>query len=226
MAPPRASATTGRSATRRSTSGPVPRRSGRSCATSPAARRTPPRRRRCGTSPSRPPWPRPSWRTGSCPGAYHRVAFHRADGDRCSIETTRPELLPACVALVAHPDDERYASSVGTTVTHPGVRGRGAGLAHPLAEPDKGTGIAMVLHVRRPHRRAPGGGSCSCRPGSVIGRDGRLLAETARLDRRRRRRDVRPAGRARRSQARDAVVDAAARARRPASASPSRPSAR
>ena len=41
-------------------------------------------------------------------GAYHRVAFHRPDGQKVFIETTRPELLPACVALVAHPDDERY----------------------------------------------------------------------------------------------------------------------
>ncbi len=45
------------------------------------------------------------------PAAYHRVSFHKPDGGRGStieIETTRPELLPACVALVAHPDDARY----------------------------------------------------------------------------------------------------------------------
>src|SRR3712207_6215221 len=41
------------------------------------------------------------------PGAYHRISFHTADGP-VFIETTRPELIPACVALVAHPDDERY----------------------------------------------------------------------------------------------------------------------
>ena len=39
------------------------------------------------------------------PSAYHRVAFHRPDGEPVFIETTRPELLPACVALVAHPDE-------------------------------------------------------------------------------------------------------------------------
>jgi len=42
------------------------------------------------------------------PGAYHRIAFHRSGGEPIYIETTRPELLPACVALVAHPDDKRY----------------------------------------------------------------------------------------------------------------------
>ncbi|MEY2737942.1 MAG: valine--tRNA ligase, partial [Actinomycetota bacterium] len=41
------------------------------------------------------------------PSAYHRLGFNGPDG-KIFIETTRPELLPACVALVAHPDDERY----------------------------------------------------------------------------------------------------------------------
>ncbi|MCL2667199.1 MAG: valine--tRNA ligase, partial [Micrococcales bacterium] len=52
------------------------------------------------------------------PGSYHRVAFHGPDGP-VHIETTRPELLPACVALVAHPDDERYQPLFGTTVRSP-----------------------------------------------------------------------------------------------------------
>ena len=41
-------------------------------------------------------------------GAYHRISFHGPDGRAVFVETTRPELLAACVALVAHPDDERY----------------------------------------------------------------------------------------------------------------------
>src|SRR3712207_1829642 len=52
------------------------------------------------------------------PGAYHRVAFHGPSGP-VFIETTRPELLPACVALVAHPDDERYQPLFGKTVRTP-----------------------------------------------------------------------------------------------------------
>ncbi len=53
------------------------------------------------------------------PAAYHRIAFRAADGTAVPVETTRPELLPACVALVAHPDDDRYRALVGTEVTSP-----------------------------------------------------------------------------------------------------------
>jgi len=77
------------------------------------------------------------------PGAYHRVAYHRTDGAPVHIETTRPELIPAVVALIAHPDDERYADLFGTTVTSPLFGVEVPVLAHPLAEMDKGAGIAM-----------------------------------------------------------------------------------
>jgi valyl-tRNA synthetase len=73
------------------------------------------------------------------PGAYHRLRF-----DDIEIETTRPELLPACVALVAHPDDERYAARFGTTVHTPLFGVEVPVLAHPLADPEKGSGIAMI----------------------------------------------------------------------------------
>jgi valyl-tRNA synthetase len=79
------------------------------------------------------------------PGAYHRFAFRPADGgEPVTIETTRPELLPACVALVCAPDDERYAALVGTTVTSPLFGVEVPVHAHELAQRDKGTGIAMV----------------------------------------------------------------------------------
>ena len=60
------------------------------------------------------------------------------------IETTRPELLAACVALVAHPDDERYQPLFGTTVRTPLFDVEVPVLAHPLAQKDKGSGIAMI----------------------------------------------------------------------------------
>ena len=78
------------------------------------------------------------------PGAYHRLVFHTGHGGDVQIDTTRPELLAACVALVAHPDDARYRPLVGTTVTTPLFGARVPVLAHQLADPDKGTGIAMV----------------------------------------------------------------------------------
>jgi valyl-tRNA synthetase len=79
------------------------------------------------------------------PAAYHDIAFPRSDGEGdIVISTTRPELLVACVALVAHPDDERYRDLFGTTVTTPIFEVEVPILAHPLAQPDKGTGIAMI----------------------------------------------------------------------------------
>ncbi len=78
------------------------------------------------------------------PGHYHRVAFAKPDGGTIEIETSRPELLPACVALVAHPDDERYKPLFGTTVTTPVFGVEVPVLAHHLAQADKGTGIAMI----------------------------------------------------------------------------------
>ena len=78
------------------------------------------------------------------PAAYHRVSFHKPDGGTVEIETTRPELLPACVALVAHPDDERYQHLFGSTVTTPLFGVEVPVLAHHLAQIDKGSGIAMI----------------------------------------------------------------------------------
>jgi valyl-tRNA synthetase len=80
------------------------------------------------------------------PGAYHRLRFQRVGDEPGSvdIETTRPELLAACVALVAHPDDERYRSLFGTEVVTPLFGVRIPVMAHELADPEKGSGIAMV----------------------------------------------------------------------------------
>jgi valyl-tRNA synthetase len=76
------------------------------------------------------------------PGHYHRIAFHAADGP-VHVETTRPELIPSCVALIAHPEDERYQRLFGTTVRTPLFGVEVPVLAHPAVEMDKGAGIAM-----------------------------------------------------------------------------------
>ena len=77
-------------------------------------------------------------------GHYYRLAFRGPDGIAVPVATTRPELLPGCVALVAHPDDQRYAALAGAAVTTPLLRVPVPVLTHPLADPAKGTGIAMV----------------------------------------------------------------------------------
>ncbi|GAA4733067.1 valine--tRNA ligase [Nocardioides endophyticus] len=115
-------------------------------------------------------------------GAYHRVAFHTQptdgrDGEPVYIETTRPELIPSVVALIAHPDDERYQALFGTTVTSPVFGVEIPVRAHPAAEMDKGAGIAMCCtfgdltdvtwwrELDLPVR-------------TLIGRDGRMSRET------------------------------------------------
>ncbi len=78
-------------------------------------------------------------------GTYYRIEFERQDGGAAvEIETSRPELIPACVALVAHPSDGRYASLLGSRVVTPLFRVPVPVVAHELADPDKGTGIAMI----------------------------------------------------------------------------------
>ena len=111
------------------------------------------------------------------PGATHRVRFGGVDGaPDIVIETTRPELIPACVALVAHPDDARFRDRFGREVTTPLFGVRVPVVAHRLADPEKGTGIAMICtfgdvtdvvwwrELRLPTR-------------SVMGRDGRLVPD-------------------------------------------------
>ena len=80
------------------------------------------------------------------PGAYHRIRFEVADapGTFVEIDTTRPELIPACVALVAHPDDPKFRDLFGKDVITPLFGARVPIKAHALADPEKGTGIAMI----------------------------------------------------------------------------------
>jgi valyl-tRNA synthetase len=117
------------------------------------------------------------------PGAYHKLAFHRTNGDPdlgdtdLLIDTTRPELLASCVAMVAHPDDPRYQPLFGTTVRTPLFEVEVPILAHHLADPEKGTGVAMICtfgdttdvtwwrELNLPSR-------------ALIGFDGRMAAET------------------------------------------------
>jgi valyl-tRNA synthetase len=110
------------------------------------------------------------------PGAYHRLRFHAPDGVPVYVETTRPELLPACVALVAHPDDERYAALVGRTVRTPVFGVEVPVRTHPLVDPTKGTGIAMVCTFGD-LADVTWWRELQLETRVVIGRDGRLLPE-------------------------------------------------
>lgn len=80
------------------------------------------------------------------PGAFHKLKFHVPDETRSefTVETTRPELIAACVGLVAHPDDARYQHLFGKVAHTPIFNVEVPVFAHPLAQQDKGSGIAMV----------------------------------------------------------------------------------
>ena len=53
-------------------------------------------------------------------------------------------MIPACVALVAHPDDDRYKPLFGRDVITPLFGVRVPLKPHTLADPEKGTGVAMI----------------------------------------------------------------------------------
>lgn len=77
-------------------------------------------------------------------GAYHHLRFGVEGGGSFVIATTRPELLPACVGVCAHPDDERYRGLIGQRAVTPLFHAPVPIFASPLVDPAKGTGILMV----------------------------------------------------------------------------------
>jgi len=77
-------------------------------------------------------------------GAFHHVGFGVEGGGGFTIATTRPELLPACVGVAAHPEDERYKALFGKRAVTPLFRVPVPIFASELVEREKGTGILMV----------------------------------------------------------------------------------
>lgn len=112
-----------------------------------------------------------------CGGAYHDIKFAVEEGGELIISTTRPELLGACIAVVAHPDDERFKPLFGKHAITPLFGARVPIMPAEHADPEKGTGILMVCtfgdamdvefwkHQDLPLRQ-------------VIGRDGKMMAIT------------------------------------------------
>jgi valyl-tRNA synthetase len=110
-------------------------------------------------------------------GAFHDVAFGVEGGGEFTIATTRPELLPACVAVTAHPSDARYQALFGKTALTPIFKVPVPIFPSELVDPEKGTGILMVCtfgdatdvtwwrEQKLPLRQ-------------IIGRDGRLVSVT------------------------------------------------
>ncbi|MFZ4540409.1 MAG: valine--tRNA ligase [Rickettsiales bacterium] len=78
------------------------------------------------------------------PSHFTDIAFTCADtNEELIIGTTRPELLPACVALFYHPFDKRYQHLAGKQATVPLFGFTVPILTDETVEPDKGTGLMM-----------------------------------------------------------------------------------
>ena len=116
------------------------------------------------------------------PGAYHDITFHRTVPDTTTgettitISTTRPELIVSCVALVAHPDDPRFQPLFGTTVTSPIFGIEVPVCAHELADPEKGSGVAMICTFGDT-TDVTWWRELNLETRAVIGRDGRFAQE-------------------------------------------------
>ncbi|MEM3723117.1 MAG: valine--tRNA ligase [Candidatus Hadarchaeales archaeon] len=72
------------------------------------------------------------------------LKFELDDGEKITIATTRPEFLPACVAVAVHPADERYRKHVGKKVKVPPM-GQVVGIMEDAeVDPNFGTGVVMI----------------------------------------------------------------------------------
>ncbi|MCB0328399.1 MAG: valine--tRNA ligase [Bdellovibrionales bacterium] len=111
-------------------------------------------------------------------GLYHDIRFQVADSDQeFQISTTRPELLAACIAVVAHPDDERYKPLFGKEAITPLFHARVPIRAAEHADPEKGTGILMVCTFGDIHD-VEWWKQSKLPLKQILGRDGKLLPVT------------------------------------------------
>ena len=110
------------------------------------------------------------------PATLHRLRFA---GDRgpIEIETTRPELVVSCVALVMSPDDPRAGQLVGSTARSPLFGVEVPVVSHRLADPEQGTGVAMVCTFGDT-TDVVWWRELGLTTRGVVGRDGRFVADT------------------------------------------------
>lgn len=81
------------------------------------------------------------------PGAFHQVHFGvlgNSERSHFTIATTRPELIPACVAIAAHPDDPKYSNLIGKFAISPIFYAPVPIVASSTVDKEKGTGIVMI----------------------------------------------------------------------------------
>ncbi len=77
------------------------------------------------------------------PSFFNDIVFKDSDGNDLIIGTTRPELLPACVAVLYNPTDMRYGHLKGKKAIVPLFGHSVPLLEDELVNPEKGTGLVM-----------------------------------------------------------------------------------
>ncbi|MEA3453268.1 MAG: valine--tRNA ligase [Patescibacteria group bacterium] len=77
------------------------------------------------------------------PAFFNEIEFKLEAGGRIIIATTRPELLPSCVAIFVHPKDQRYKDFIGKTVIVPLFNQKVKIIADDKVDKEKGTGAVM-----------------------------------------------------------------------------------
>lgn len=77
------------------------------------------------------------------PSTFNDITFQATTGEQLLVATTRPELLPACVALFYHPDDSRYQHLSSASAISPFFNKKVPVLADEAVDPEKGTGLVM-----------------------------------------------------------------------------------
>jgi len=77
-------------------------------------------------------------------GKLHYIKFPLEKGGHLTIATTRPELIPACVAVAVHPEDERYNRYIGEQIVVPIMNRKVKIIADEMVDPKFGTGVVMI----------------------------------------------------------------------------------
>lgn len=74
----------------------------------------------------------------------HYIRFELEEGGFLEIATTRPELIPACVAVAINPEDERYKKYQGKRIKIPTTRRTVKIVPDEMVDQNFGTGVVMI----------------------------------------------------------------------------------
>ena len=78
-------------------------------------------------------------------GALHYIRFPlEGSSEHLLIATTRPEFIPACVAVEVNPEDERFNKYVGKKIVVPVANRAVPIIADEAVDPSFGTGVVMI----------------------------------------------------------------------------------